>query len=171
LPRKLAKANEKLALENAYLRDTAWRAKLIARARRCRRSRPDRTRCPVPTTVLIEGETGTGKDLVAHAIHDASPRREKTFFAINCAEIPKELQESQPLRPSARVVHRRRSPTARGSSSSRTGSTLFLDEITETSHEFQAKLLRVIQGTGDPADRESRPRKVDFRLIIATNAT
>ncbi len=169
LASELKIANEKLALENAYLRDSTWRAKLVGSGPAMQRIHDQIGRvAPLPTTVLITGQTGTGKDLVAHAIHDASPRSGKTFFAVNCAEIPKDLQESQLF------GHRRGAFTSaiadrKGLFELADGSTLFLDEITETSLEFQSKLLRVLQEREIMPIGDTKPRKVDFRLIVASN--
>ena len=80
-------------------------------------------------TVLISGETGTGKEVVARAIHLHGRRTARPFVAVNCAAIPAELLESRAVRPCARRVHRRRSPIAPARSERRQGGTLFLDEI------------------------------------------
>lgn len=123
---------------------------------------------PTSTTVLIYGESGTGKELVAHAIHDGSPRKDKAFFAINCAAIPDALMESELF------GHEKGSFTGAGSREmgifeAAEGGTVFLDEIGEMSTAMQAKLLRAIQ------EREIRRVggkvniPVDVRIISATN--
>jgi DNA-binding NtrC family response regulator len=118
--------------------------------------------------VLITGESGTGKDLAARAVHLESPRRDKPFIAVNCAAIPAQLQESEFFGHTAGAF------TGAGSSrkglfSEAEGGTLFLDEIGEMPVELQAKLLRILQdGMVRPvgANRETR---VDVRIIAATN--
>lgn len=123
---------------------------------------------PTDMTVLIGGETGTGKELVARAIHEKSPREKSPFIAINCAALPENLLESELF------GHEKGAFT--GAQSSREGcfvqahtGTIFLDEIGEMSLSAQARLLRVIQ------EREVTPvggnsaLKVDVRLLCATN--
>ncbi len=119
-------------------------------------------------TVLIHGETGTGKELVARAIHQASPRREKPFIRINCGAIPPNLIESELF------GHEKGAFT--GATSSRKGrflladkGTIFLDEIGELPLDLQPKLLRVIQeGEFDPVGSNTT-LKVDVRILAATH--
>ncbi|HKL48957.1 MAG TPA: sigma-54 dependent transcriptional regulator [Desulfuromonadales bacterium] len=121
-----------------------------------------------PGPVLISGESGTGKDMVARAVHRESPRSEGPFIAVNCAAIPAELQESEFFGHAAGAFTGAVS-TRKGLFSEAEGGTLFLDEIAEMPIELQAKLLRILQdGQVRPvgADRESR---VDVRIIAATN--
>jgi PAS domain S-box-containing protein len=119
-------------------------------------------------TVLIEGDTGTGKELAAHAIHAASSRCEGRFVAINCAGLTESLLSSQLF------GHRRGSFTGavadqEGVFEAAHGGTLFLDEIGEISPPIQAHLLRVLQEKEIVRVGETRPRKVDVRIIAATN--
>ncbi|MEM0967500.1 MAG: sigma 54-interacting transcriptional regulator [Verrucomicrobiota bacterium] len=123
---------------------------------------------PGDTTVLIEGESGTGKELVAHAIHDWSKRKKKTLIKVNCAAIPKELFESEFF------GHKKGAFT--GATADKIGrfelaheGTLFLDEVGELPLEQQGKLLRALQDGEIQRVGETMPRKVDVRLIAATN--
>ncbi|MDR3055943.1 MAG: nif-specific transcriptional activator NifA [Zoogloeaceae bacterium] len=120
------------------------------------------------TTVLIRGETGTGKELVANAIHYNSPRARGPLVKLNCAALPENLLESELF------GHERGSFTgAVGSRKGRfeqaDGGTLFLDEIGEISPAFQAKLLRVLQEGEFERVGGSRSIKVDVRIIAATH--
>lgn len=119
-------------------------------------------------TVLIEGETGTGKELVAQAIHLASHRRDKPFIAINCAGLTESLLTSQLF------GHRRGAFTGAtadhiGLIEAAHGGTLFLDEIGDIPLGVQASLLRVLQEKEITRLGESVPRKVDVRILAATN--
>ncbi|MCE5195064.1 MAG: sigma-54 dependent transcriptional regulator [Nitrospiraceae bacterium] len=120
------------------------------------------------SNVLLLGETGTGKELFAKAIHYNSSRRDKQFIAINCSAIPENLIESE-LFGYAKGAFTGATATKRGLFEEADGGTFFLDEIGELSQPLQAKLLRVID------DHEIRPlggvhsRKVDIRFITATN--
>jgi DNA-binding NtrC family response regulator len=120
------------------------------------------------SNVLLLGETGTGKELVARAIHARSARRDKPFVPINCSAIPADLIESE-LFGYQRGAFTGAVGAKRGLFEEADGGTVFLDEIGELSHHLQSKLLRVID------DREIRPlgavqsRLVDIRFVAATN--
>ena len=119
-------------------------------------------------TVLIEGETGTGKELVARAIHQTSRRRDKPFIAVNCAGLTDSLIGSQLF------GHRRGSFTGaiadqQGLFEAANGGTIFLDEIGDIPQSAQTNLLRVLQEREIVRIGEHSPRKVDVRVVAATN--
>ena len=123
---------------------------------------------PTGSTVLIYGESGTGKELVARAIHERSPRKEKPFFAINCAAIPDTLMESELF------GHEKGSFTGAGSREiglfeAADKGTVFLDEIGEMSVAMQAKLLRAIQEKEIRRVGGKVNISIDVRIISATN--
>jgi two-component system response regulator HydG len=123
---------------------------------------------PTRTTALILGETGTGKERVAQAIHQASPRRGASFVAVNCAALSETLLESELFgheKGAFTGAHSRRD----GLFKIADGGTLFLDEIGETSPALQAKLLRVLQERQFERVGGSTPVSTDVRIIAATN--
>ncbi|WP_286858700.1 MULTISPECIES: sigma-54-dependent transcriptional regulator [Sphingobacterium] len=120
------------------------------------------------TTVLLTGETGTGKEVFAQAIHQASPRKERSFVAINCAAFTKDLLENE--------LFGHKSGAFTGATKDQRGlfeeahlGTIFLDEIGEMAIELQAKILRVLETGEFLKVGDSRPTKVDVRIIAATN--
>ncbi len=119
-------------------------------------------------TVLLLGETGTGKEVVARALHDGGRRARGPFVAINCAAFPETLLESE-LFGHDRGAFTGASRTRPGHFVAASGGTLFLDEIGETSLGFQVKLLRVLQEGVVRALGAQRETRVDVRIVAATN--
>jgi two-component system, NtrC family, response regulator HydG len=123
---------------------------------------------PTQATVLVLGETGTGKELVARAVHDASRRAAGPFETINCAAIPAELLESElfgHVRGAFTSAHRDRA----GAFESAHGGTIFLDEIGDMALDAQAKLLRVLQSGEVRAIGSDQAKTVDVRVVAATH--
>jgi len=123
---------------------------------------------PTASTVLIQGETGTGKELIAQAIHNLSPRRNAPFVKLNCAAIPAGLIESELF------GHERGAFTGAlvqrmGRFEMANGGTLFLDEIGEIALDLQVKLLRVLQEQEFERLGSTRSIRVNVRLVAATN--
>jgi PAS domain S-box-containing protein len=121
-----------------------------------------------PSTVLICGETGTGKELIARTIHDLSPRRKRAFVAVNCAALPDTLLESELFgyKAGAFTGATKNKP---GRFALAHGGTLFLDEMAEISPALQAKLLRVLQDHQFEPLGATKTERADVRIIGATN--
>ena len=121
-----------------------------------------------PFAVLIEGESGSGKELVARAIHQLSPRRERRFCDLNCAALPDDLLDAE-LFGHARGAFTGAVADRAGLFEEADGGTLFLDELADLSPRAQAKLLRVIQEQEVRRVGESFDRKIDVRIVTAAN--
>jgi two-component system response regulator AtoC len=127
------------------------------------------TVAPSSATVLITGETGTGKEVVARAIHQTSPRRNQRFVALNCSAIPETLLEAE-LFGHARGAFTGAVATRQGRIEQADRGTLFLDEVGTMTMPLQQKLLRVLQEREFERVGENRTIKVDVRVLAATNS-
>ena len=121
------------------------------------------------STVLITGETGTGKELAARAIHHGSPRRNNRFVAINCSAIPETLLEAE-LFGHARGAFTGAIGTRQGRLEQAHKGTLFLDEVGTMSPALQSKLLRVLQEREFERVGDAHTIKIDVRVIAATHS-
>jgi len=171
--REIRELKEQLSKEKLYLEDEIRTemnfAQIIGNSASLRRVlKQVETVAPTDSTVLIYGETGTGKELIARGIHDLSPRRSKPFVKLNCAAIPTGLLESELF------GHEKGAFTGAiaqriGRFEVADGGTIFLDEIGEIPLELQTKLLRVLQEREFERLGSSRTLRTDARLIAATN--
>jgi formate hydrogenlyase transcriptional activator len=171
--REIEALKNKLTEENAYLEEEVRTehnfGEIVGGSVTLRRVlKQVETVAPTGSTVLIRGETGTGKELVARALHNLSPRRGRTFVKLNCAAIPTGLLESELF------GHEKGAFT--GAISQKAGrfelahpGTLFLDEVGDIPPELQPKLLRVIQEQEFERLGGTRTIKVDVRLVAATH--
>jgi len=155
-------------LREKLIRESSFQ-QIISRSHRMRRIfsiLPDIARSE--STVLIQGPSGTGKELVARAIHDLSPRREGPLVAINCGALPDTLLESELFgykKGAFTDAHRDRP----GKFAQAQGGTLFLDEVGDVSPALQARLLRVLQEKVYEPLGDTRTHKADVRIMAATN--
>lgn len=123
---------------------------------------------PSRASVFVTGETGTGKELVARAVHEMSPRRKARFVALNCGAIPKDLIESE-IFDHVKGAFTGATADRTGAAQLADGGTLFLDELGEMPIDLQPKLLRFLQLGEFSRVGESTLRKADIRIIAATN--
>ena len=170
---EIAALKEQLSQEKAYLEEEARTEHRFGEivggsAALCRVLKQVETVAPTSSTVLICGETGTGKELIARALHDLSPRRKRTFVKLNCAAIPTGLLESELF------GHEKGAFT--GAISQKVGrfelahgGTIFLDEVGDIPLELQPKLLRVLQEQEFERLGSTKTVHVDVRLVAATN--
>lgn len=170
---KNERLRERLERENVYLREQIsvkhQHGRIIGKSRALQRVLSDAERVAVTDTpVLLLGETGTGKELLAQAIHELSPRKARPMVVVNCASLPATLIESE--------LFGREAGAYTGAASAQVGrfmvadgSTLFLDEIGEFPVELQAKLLRVLQDGRFERLGSPGTVKVNVRIIAATN--
>src|SRR5262249_13811620 len=119
-------------------------------------------------TVLVDGETGTGKELCARAVHYLSPRASRPFLAVNCGAIPIDLIENE-LFGHERGAYPGAAASGRGLVEEAAGGTLFLDEIDALPPAAQVKLLRLLQEKEYRPLGSSKPRRVDVRFVAASN--
>lgn len=169
--RQMAELNDRLAEEKQYLESEldAGYNEIVGKSAALRRVlQKIETVAPTDATVLIQGETGTGKELIARAVHNLSTRRERTFIKLNCAAIPSGLLESEIF------GHERGSFT--GAIAQKIGrlelahhGTFFLDEVGDMPLDLQPKLLRALQEREFERVGGARTIPVDVRLVAATN--
>jgi len=172
---QMTDANDRLAEQKFYLEDEIRFAhnfeEIIGNSLKLKAVLESiRIVAPADSTVLIQGETGTGKELIARAIHNLSSRKDQAFVKVNCAAIPLGLLESELF------GHEKGSFT--GAIAKRTGrfeladkGTLFLDEVGDIPLELQPKLLRVLQEQEFERLGSTRTQRVDVRLLAATNVS
>jgi formate hydrogenlyase transcriptional activator len=170
---RLSELRDKLAVENAYLQEEIRQShdsgSVVGRSPAIEKlmALVD-TVAPASATVLIHGETGTGKELIARALHDRSPRREKPLVKVNCAAISAGLVESE-LFGHVRGAFTGATGSRVGRFEVANGGTIFLDEVGELPLDTQVKLLRVLQEREIEPVGSNQSRRIDVRVIAATN--
>ena len=170
---EIAALKDQLAKENAYLEEEARIehdfGEVVGESAALRRVlKQVETVAPTSSTVLIRGETGTGKELIARALHELSPRKARTFVKLNCAAIPTGLLESELFGHEKGAFTGAVSPKAGRFELAHQG-TLFLDEVGDIPLELQPKLLRVLQEQEFEHLGGTKTIKVDVRLVAATH--
>jgi len=170
---KIQQLKNRLEAENLYLRDQIDtehnHESVVGQSERIKRvlNKVEQV-ATTDSTVLILGETGTGKELVAHAIHNVSARRDRAMIKLNCAALPSTLIESE-LFGREKGAFTGASARQIGRFEAADGSTIFLDEVGELPLELQSKLLRVLQEGQFERLGNPNPVAVDVRVIAATN--
>jgi formate hydrogenlyase transcriptional activator len=169
----IEKLKEKLTQEKVYLEEEIRTEhnfdEIVGESAALRRVLKEvETVAPTDSTVLIRGETGTGKELIARALHQLSPRRDRTFVKLNCAAIPTGLLESELFGHEKGAFTGAISPKVGRFELAHQG-TLFLDEVGDIPPELQPKLLRVLQEQEFERLGSTRTVRVDVRLVAATN--
>lgn len=170
---EISRLHERLEMENAYLREEVSEefahCDMVGRSAALQKLQLQiQMVAPTDATALIQGESGTGKEMVARSIHERSLRRNRPLIKINCASIPRELFESEffgHIKGAFTGAMRDRA----GRFQLADGGTLFLDEVGEIPLELQSKLLRALQEGEFERLGEERTRRVDVRVIAATN--
>ena len=170
---RLAELQSQLEQENLYLQEEIKTQhnfdEIIGDSPAIKKALADvETVAGTDANVLITGETGTGKELLARAVHNLSPRKEKPLIKVNCASIPRELFESE-FFGHVRGAFTGAIKERLGRFELADGGTLFLDEVCEIPIELQSKLLRVLQEGEYERIGEEKTRTVDVRIIAATN--
>ena len=168
----LKDAQEKLQLENIALREEVLRAyeggRIIGQSESIRKTlQQARNVAKSPTNVLIYGETGTGKELLAKTIHYQSPRKDNAFVAVNCTAIPENLVESELFGIESGVATGVKKHI--GYFEQADGGTLFIDEIGDMPLSSQAKILRALQERRFRRVGGNKEISVDVRVVVATN--
>ena len=148
-------AFSKIITQNSRMQETLWKLSQVK---------------DTDLSILIEGETGTGKDAVAKAIHYNSNRRNKSFVVVNCAAFPETLLENE-LFGHKKGAYTGASQDKKGLLEEADGGTLYLDEIADINPATQVKLLRVLEEKELTRLGDTKPRKVDIRVISATNVS
>ena len=170
---EIDKLRQRLESENAYLREeveaAAGGTTILGTSTGLRRVLEQvEMVAPTDATVLIVGETGVGKELVARAIHEQSRRRDRPLVKVNCTAVPRELFESE-FFGHVKGAFSGATRDRLGRFQIADGGTLFLDEIGDLSPEMQPKLLRVLQEGEFEAVGDDKTRRADVRIIAATN--
>ena len=148
-------AFSKIITQNSRMQETLWKLSQVK---------------DTDLSILLEGETGTGKDAVAKAIHYNSDRRNKSFVVVNCAAFPETLLENE-LFGHKKGAYTGASQDKKGLLEEADGGTLYLDEIADINPATQVKLLRVLEEKELTRLGDTKPRKVDIRVISATNVS
>ena len=162
LQRRVADLEKQMGAQHSF-------ASMIGPSEALRRAKDLAARvAPTEAAVLLEGPTGSGKELFAQAIHRASPRHAKPFVAVNCSAFPRELLESELFGYRAGAFTGAQADK-KGLFEEANGGTLFLDEIGELDITLQAKLLRVLETQEFNKLGDSKPTRVNVRLVAATN--